>query len=146
MRVMEPSVPQFSESVTLVPGGGRSSLWWFRSSTGENLAPHTKPDVAAARVVRILIPYVTTILAAQSHRRPGAEAGRPHPTPPARPDPSHGAAIAELQGRFDGVVCWWGAYTYEWWAIVPGGTEWQIVNAEDPSGLARAIIQARSRR
>lgn len=137
LHVVEPSVPEFGESVTLVPGT-TCGLWWFRSSTGEDLAPHTKPDLAAARVIRILIPYVTTVLAARSHKQA--------PVPAAGPDPSHGAAIAELQARFDGVVCWWGAYTHEWWAVVPGGTQWQIVNAQDPAALARAIINARNRR
>ncbi|MFI0408311.1 hypothetical protein [Actinomadura sp. 3N508] len=143
MRVTEASIPEFGESVRLVPGT-KSGLWWFRSSTGEDLAPHTRPDVAAARVIRILIPYVTTILAARSHQGPGAGGARP--APPAQPDRSDGAVIAELQARFDGVVCWWGASTNEWWAVVPGGTRWQIVHAADPPGLARAVIEAWSHR
>ncbi|TDD40593.1 hypothetical protein E1287_00955 [Actinomadura sp. KC06] len=62
------------------------------------------------------------------------------------PDPSHAATIAGLQERFAGVVCWWGIYTYEWWAIVPGGTQWKIVNAEDPDTLVQQILKARNYR
>ncbi|MEU9843109.1 hypothetical protein AB0C69_28245 [Actinomadura sp. NPDC048032] len=53
--------------------------------------------------------------------------------------------IAELEKRFAGLVCWWGHYTYEWWAIVPGGTQWTIVNAEEPDSLLHEILRARKR-
>lgn len=68
----------------------------------------------------------------------------PSSTPPAVSDPSHETTIAGLHERFAGVVCWWGAYTYEWWAIVPGGARWKIVNAEDPDTLGHQILKARN--
>ncbi|MEU8802884.1 hypothetical protein [Spirillospora sp. NPDC048819] len=51
--------------------------------------------------------------------------------------------IAELQERFNGVVCWWGISTKEWWALIPGGTQWKIVNAPDPDDLIQAVLKAR---
>ncbi|WP_344892254.1 hypothetical protein [Actinomadura meridiana] len=136
-------VPNIGESVTLVHGT-TPGLWWYRSSTGEDLAPHTQPVQAAKRVTRILIPYVTAVRAARSHQTQAT--GERCSPPPARPDPSHAPTIAELQRRFAGVVCWWGAYTYEWWAIVPGGTQWKIVNAEDPDTLIQRVLNTRKRR
>lgn len=137
IRVFDASVPHFGESVRLLPGT-RSPLWWYRSSTGEDLAPHTKPILAAKRVTRILLPYVTAALAARTHQ------AAPRPRVLAEPGPSHAVTIAELQERFEGVVCWWGAATREWWAIIPGGTRWRIVNAPDPDGLLQIILKDRS--
>jgi hypothetical protein len=45
-----------------------------------------------------------------------------------------------------GVICWWGAYTREWWAVIPGGTHWKIVNVPDPEALIEAVFKARGRR
>ena len=143
VHVFDRDVPQFGESITLVPGS-TAGVWWFRSSTGEDLAPHTDPTHAARQITRILIPYVTAIRAARSHRT--RRTGASYPTPPAVPDPAHVTTIAELENRFAGVVCWWGRYTYEWWAIVPGGTRWTIVNAEEPDSLLHEILKAWKRR
>ncbi|MGI5422181.1 hypothetical protein [Actinomadura luteofluorescens] len=143
VHVFDRDAPQFGESITLAPGPV-PRVWWFRSSTGENLALHTDPSQAARQITRILIPYVTAIRAARSHR--AQRAGTPSPTPPAVPDPAHVTTIAELEKRFAGLVCWWGRYTYEWWAIVPGGTQWTIVNAEEPDSLLHEILRARKRR
>ncbi|MFI0479735.1 hypothetical protein [Actinomadura sp. 9N215] len=143
IHVFDRDIPQFGESITLVPGQ-TPDVWWFRSSTGEDLAPHTKPIQAAKQVTRILIPYVTAARAARSHQTQTTRP--PRATPPAVPDPSHETTIAGLQERFAGVVFWWGTYTYEWWAIVPGGTQWTIVNAEDPDALVQQILKARNYR
>jgi hypothetical protein len=142
LRVFDPAVPDFGESITLVPGT-TSGVWWYRSSTGEDLAPHTKPARAAERITRILVPYVTAALAAQSHQR--GTTGEPRPVPRPHPDQPHAATVADLQDR-SGVICWYGSYTEEWWAIIPGGTQWQIVNAPDPEALIQAIFKARVRR
>jgi hypothetical protein len=142
LRVFDPAAPEFGESVTLVPGTA-SGIWWYRSSTGEDLAPHTRPALAAERITRILIPYVTAALAAQTHRRETDRRQRPVPRP--HPDQPHATTIADLQER-SGVICWWGAYTREWWALIPGGTQWKIVNAPGPEALIEAVFRARGRR
>ncbi|TDD86688.1 hypothetical protein E1293_09250 [Actinomadura darangshiensis] len=141
--MFDPDVPEFGESITLAPGA-TSGIWWYRSSTGEDLAPHTKPIRAAERITRILIPYVTAALAARTRLREASKS--PRPTPLADPDPSHAHTIAELRERFEGVVCWWGAYTKEWWAILSGGTQWEIVNAPDPDALIQLILETRAHR
>jgi hypothetical protein len=142
LRVFDPAVPDFGESISLVPGTTRDT-WWYRSSTGEDLAPHTKPALAAERITRILIPYVTAALAAQTHRR--QTAGESLPTPRPHPAQPHAKTVADLQER-SGVICWWGTYTKEWWALVSGGTQWKIVNAPDPEALLQAVFKSRVRR
>ncbi|WP_344265013.1 hypothetical protein [Actinomadura napierensis] len=107
---------------------------------GEDLAPHTKPSQAAEKIARILVPYVTAIQAARTHHQHPRSGLRP----PMRLD--HAAIITELQQRFPDVVCWWGAYTGEWWALLPGGTRWRLVSASDPGDLVQIIAEARSRR
>lgn len=138
LRVFDADVPHFGESITLVPGS-TSGTWWFRSSTGEDLAPSDCPAHAAERITRILSPFVTAALAPRTRQKsaPGP------PACPPEPDPSLSATIAEVRRRFTGVVCWWGAYTGEWWALVPGGTRWRIVNARDPDKLIQAVLSAR---
>ncbi|MFA1541966.1 hypothetical protein [Actinomadura monticuli] len=137
--MFDPAVPDVGDSITLVPAT-TPDVWWYRSSTGEDLAPHTRPALAAERITRILIPYVTAALAARTHERRPAETARPTPLP--HPDQPHAATIADLQER-SGVICWWGVHTEEWWALVPGGTRWRIVNAPDPEALLRVIARAR---
>ncbi|WP_433472144.1 hypothetical protein ACQPZP_25005 [Spirillospora sp. CA-142024] len=132
-------MPDFGESVTLIPGTS-SNIWWYRSSTGEDLAPHTKPIRAAQRITRILTPFVTAALAARTHQRETSATALP--TPPPDSDPSRARTIAELHARF-GVICWWGTHTKEWWALIPGGTRWRLVNAPDPDALARIILADR---
>jgi hypothetical protein len=136
LRVFDPAVPDFGESITLVPGTTRD-VWWYRSSTGEDLAPHTKPIRAAERITRILIPFVTAALAARTHQQ--GTSGTALPTPPPDPDPSRARTIAELHARF-GVISWWGTHTKEWWALIPGGTQWRLVNAPTPDTLTQAIL------
>lgn len=115
----------------------------YRSSAGEDLAPHTKPVHAAEQITRILTPYVAAVLAAKTHRRETTGEQRPLPRP--HPDQPHAKTIADLQDR-SGVICWWGSHTEEWWALVPGGTQWQIVSAPDPESLIETIANARARR
>ena len=140
LRVFDPAVPDLGESITLVPGT-TPDIWWYRSSTGEDLAPHTRPVRAAERITRILIPYVTAALAAQSHRQERPDTPRPVPRP--HPNQPHAATIADLQNR-SGVICWYGTCTQEWWALLPGGTRWQIVNAPDPETLIERIFKGRT--
>ncbi|WP_157610018.1 hypothetical protein [Spirillospora albida] len=127
-------MPQFGESIALVPASG---TWWFRSSTGEHLAPYDRPVRAAERITRILTPFVTTAIAARS--RQGRAPGRYPP----EPAPSLSVTIAEVRHRLPGVVCWWGASTGEWWALVPDGTRWRIINARDPDHLIQAVLGTR---
>lgn len=127
LRVFAPDVPQFGESITLVPGL-TPDIWCYRSSTGEHLVPHTRPARAAEHITRILLPYVTAVRAARSHQTRAS--GLPSPAPPAEPDPSHAPAAAELQQRFASVICRRGPLTCEWWAIVPGEPRWKIVSAQ----------------
>jgi hypothetical protein len=142
LRVFDPDVPDFGESIALVPGT-TPDIWWYRSSTGEDLAPHTKPVHAAQRITRILIPYVTAALAAQTHPRTPTDEPRPIPRP--HPNQPHAPTIADLQNR-SGVICWYGTATQEWWALIPGGTQWRIINAPDPEALIETIFRARARR
>ncbi|SFQ34465.1 hypothetical protein SAMN04489713_1285 [Actinomadura madurae] len=142
LRVFDPAVPDFGESITLVPGT-TPDVWWYRSSTGENLAPHTKPARAAERITRILLPFVTAALAARTHQRQTSETGLP--TPPSAPDPIRARTIAELHARF-GVISWWGTHTKEWWALLPSGTQWRLLNAPTPAALTEAILHARATR
>lgn len=142
LRVFDPAVPDFGESITLVPGT-TPDVWWYRSSTGEDLAPHTKPIHAAERITRILTPYVAAVLAARTHRRGTTDERRRIPRP--HPNQPHAKTIADLQDR-SGVICWWGSCTEEWWALIPGGTRWRIVNAPDPEALIETIFRARTRR
>ncbi|WP_433461721.1 hypothetical protein [Spirillospora sp. CA-128828] len=141
LRVFDPAVPDFGESITLVPGR-TPDIWWYQASTGEDLAPHNKPSRAAERITRILTPYVTAALAARTHQREATDERRPIPRP--HPDQPRATTVAELQQR-SGVICWWGTHTEEWWALIPGGTQWKLVNAPDPDALTRAIQNARAR-
>ncbi|WP_141585869.1 hypothetical protein [Actinomadura sp. WMMA1423] len=177
LRVFDPAVPGFGESIMLVPGAA-PDLWRYRSSAGEDLGPHTDPARAAGQVTRILTPFVTaargawarrtprgataagrtvssrTVVGctapgrtAPSHAVPGhtgpSTAGRPArpvlPAPPPDPDPSRTRTIADLHARF-GVICWWGAHTKEWWALVPGAARWRLVSATASEELAETII------
>ncbi|MDL4816274.1 hypothetical protein [Actinomadura opuntiae] len=141
LHVFDKDVPHLGESVALV---AEADTWWYRSSLGENLAPHTKPFQAAEKIARILVPYVTAIQAARTQQRRLAQAPRSGLHPPMRPE--HAAIITDLQRRFPDVVCWWGAHTGEWWALLPGGTRWRLASASDPAGLVQIIAEARPRR
>ncbi|NDU74521.1 hypothetical protein GWI34_18060 [Actinomadura sp. DSM 109109] len=137
LRVFDPAVPGFGESVTLAPGPAPRA-WRYRSSTGEDLAPHTDPVHAAGRITRILTPYVAAALAARA-RRPVRD-GVALPVPPPGPGTSHTETIAYLHARF-GVMCWWGTHTKEWWALIPCAPQWRLVNAPASETLAQAIIE-----
>lgn len=143
LRVFDPEVPHFGESVSLVHEP-TSRTWWYQSSTGENLAPYDRPGLAAAKITRILTPFVTAVLAARTHQTTAIELTCPDI--PSAPDPAHAVTIAKLQERFAGVVCWWGISTKEWWALIPGGTRWQIVNAPTPDDLVQVILKAHPNR
>ncbi|SNS69960.1 hypothetical protein [Actinomadura mexicana] len=136
LRVFDPAVPGLGESVTLAPGS-TSDAWWYRSSTGEDLAPHTSPARAAERITRILTPYVAAALAARA-RRPVRD-GTALRIPPPGPDTPHTETIAYLRARF-GVLCWWGTHTKEWWALIPCAAQWRLVNAPASETLAQAIL------
>ncbi|WP_396446009.1 hypothetical protein [Actinomadura sp.] len=142
LRVFDPAVPDFGESITLVPGT-TSDIWWYWSSTGEDLAPHTKPMRAAERITRILVPYVTAALAAQSHQR--ETAGEPRPAPRPHPDQPYAATVADLQDR-SGVICWWGTHTEKWWATHPRRDAVEDRQRPDPETLIQTIFKARFRR
>lgn len=136
LRVYDPAVPGFGESITLASGSA-SDAWWYRSSTGEDLAPHTNPAGAAERITRILTPYVAAALAARA-RRPVRD-GTALPIPPPDPGAPHTDTIAYLRARF-GVLCWWGTHTKEWWALIPCAAQWRLVNAPASETLAQAIL------
>ncbi|GAA1872901.1 hypothetical protein [Actinomadura bangladeshensis] len=142
LRVFDPAIPDFGESISLVPGT-TPDIWWYRSSAGEDLAPHTRPGLAAERITRILLPYVTAVLAAQTHRWQTSDV--PISVPRPYTGQPHAKTIAGLQER-TGVICWWGTHTGEWWALVPGGTQWKIVSAPDPEALVQAVFKSRVRR
>ncbi|MWA04087.1 hypothetical protein F8568_027635 [Actinomadura sp. LD22] len=139
LHVYDRDVPHLGEGIMLVPGT-EAGTWWYRSSMGENLAPHTKPFQAAERIARIHTPYVAAIQAARSRHRQIAQAPKTSFHPPIRPE--HATIITDLQRRFPDVVCWWGAYTGEWWALIPGGTRWRLANASDPGDLVQIIATA----
>ncbi|MFG2017852.1 hypothetical protein [Actinomadura geliboluensis] len=88
---------------------------------------------------------MAAVLAAKTHRRETTGEQRPLPLPRPHPDQPPAKTIADLQDR-SGVICWWGSHTEEWWALVPGGTQWQIVSAPDPESLIETIAIARARR
>ncbi|WP_157431047.1 hypothetical protein [Actinomadura macra] len=54
--------------------------------------------------------------------------------------------VSELQEQYPGVVCWWGLATCEWWALIPDGMQWKIVNASTPDGLIHAVVRTCSGR
>lgn len=140
LQVFDPDVPAFGESITVVPGATRGT-WWFRSSTGEYLAPHTQPGLAADKVTRILIPYVTAALAARTRKAP--ESKPPNPGAPTNASPSAARdATSTQEGQPDSPL-WWSAHTRQWWGVVPGGTLWQLVSAPNQNDLAQAIAKAR---
>ncbi|WP_412516229.1 hypothetical protein K8Z49_35270 [Actinomadura madurae] len=60
LRVFFPAMPCLGDSITVVGGSGG---WWYRSSTGELLAPCSRADLAAGRVSASLAWWV---LAARS--------------------------------------------------------------------------------
>lgn len=55
LRVYSSAVPCIGDSITVVRGDGG---WWFRSSTGDLLAPCSHVDLAAAEVSASLRPWV----------------------------------------------------------------------------------------
>ncbi|MFI0353144.1 hypothetical protein [Actinomadura sp. 9N407] len=59
-----------------------------------------------------------------------------------RSAPSQPLTIAELRHRLPGVLCWWGVWTHEWWALVQTSGDYRLVNATTVDGLARAITTA----
>ncbi|WP_242911413.1 hypothetical protein [Actinomadura terrae] len=132
LRIFDPAAPHIGESATLVPGSA-TGVWKYRSSTGEDLAPHDAPARAAAKITRILTPYITAALA------PRTEQPQAHDTPPPDHEPT---TISELQERYAGVICWWGISTSEWWALIPRGPQWKIVSAPDTNSLIQAVIKA----
>ncbi|TDC71691.1 hypothetical protein E1200_01230 [Actinomadura sp. GC306] len=96
------------------------------------------------KITRILVPYITAVLAARTHGQAAVNA--PCVDVPSTSDPAQAATIAKLQERFAGVICWWDSSTREWWALVPGGTRWQIVNAPTSDDLVEAVLKAHPRR
>ncbi|CNF01253.1 Uncharacterised protein [Mycobacterium tuberculosis] len=55
LRVYSSAVPCIGDSITVVRGDGG---WWFRSSTGDLLAPCSHVDLAASEVSALLGPWV----------------------------------------------------------------------------------------
>lgn len=56
LRVYSVGAPCVGDSITVVRGDGG---WWYRSSTGELLAPCSRVGVAAWRVSALLLPWVS---------------------------------------------------------------------------------------
>lgn len=110
---------------------------------GREPGPAHQAARAAERITRILIPFVTAALAAQTHQRQTNETGLP--TPPSDPDPIRARTITDLHARF-GVISWWGTHTKEWWALLPAGTQWRLLNAPTPDALTEVILHVRSAR
>jgi len=48
-------------------------------------------------------------------------------------------AAAQIEQEFPEVTAWFGPATRTWWAIVPLGTGWRLVEAVDPAELREAI-------
>ncbi|MGP4026142.1 hypothetical protein [Actinomadura sp. 3N407] len=65
LRVYSPGTSCIGDSVAVVGVGGE---WWYRSSTGELLAPCSRVDLAVSGVSALLMPWVS---AAASSRRTG---------------------------------------------------------------------------
>ncbi|GLW65536.1 hypothetical protein Arub01_37800 [Actinomadura rubrobrunea] len=49
-------------------------------------------------------------------------------------------AAAQIEREFPGVVAWFGRATRTWWAMVPIGSGWRLVEAIDPAELRQAIL------
>ncbi|MCQ0006332.1 hypothetical protein [Actinomadura madurae] len=56
LRVFFPGAPCLGDSVTVVSGDGG---WWYRSSTGELLAPCWRVDLAVAQISTLLERWVS---------------------------------------------------------------------------------------
>ena len=67
LRVYAPGLSCFGDSVAVV---GVDGEWWYRSSTGDLLAPCARVDLAVSGVAALLVPWVS---AAASSRRTGAD-------------------------------------------------------------------------
>ena len=68
----------------------------------------------------------------------GEQAGRPA-APRAELDGQQ--ASAQIEHDFPEVTAWFGTATRTWWAMVPIGTGWRLVEAVDPVELREAIRQ-----
>ncbi|WP_433465934.1 hypothetical protein [Spirillospora sp. CA-128828] len=58
LRVFFPGAPCLGESITITAGDGG---WWYRSSTGELLAPCSDLDLAVSRVTTVLRRWVSAM-------------------------------------------------------------------------------------
>jgi hypothetical protein len=56
LRVFFPGAPCLGDSITVVGGDGG---WWYRSSTGELLAPCSRVDLAVSRISTLLERWVS---------------------------------------------------------------------------------------
>jgi len=50
--------------------------------------------------------------------------------------------VEELRHVLPGVLCWWGVWTREWWAVISTSAGYRLVNANTVQDLARTIAKA----
>ena len=60
LRVFDPRVPCIGDSVMVVQD--EEGRWWFKSGTGELLAPCDEVGAACVRIAELLVPWVVCAL------------------------------------------------------------------------------------
>jgi hypothetical protein len=53
------------------------------------------------------------------------------------------AAVLTLQRRFPEASVWFGQRTFHWWAVMPWGAGWTLLEAVTPMELAGRMAEAR---
>ncbi|GLZ12553.1 hypothetical protein Acsp04_27880 [Actinomadura sp. NBRC 104425] len=56
------------------------------------------------------------------------------------PSDADGWLLAGIRRDFPEIPAWYGKATGSWWAMVPIGARWRLVEAVDPAELRRAIL------
>lgn len=52
------------------------------------------------------------------------------------------AAVITLERRFPGASVWFGQHTFRWWALMPWGAWWVLLEAATPMELAGKMSEA----
>ncbi|MFI0447440.1 hypothetical protein [Actinomadura sp. 6N118] len=123
LRVYIPSATHIGETIAVDPGPSPDE-WWYRTSTGILIGPHSDLAAAAETIALLLGPWLPAAWGIA---------------------PDQAMTVSEVRRRFPGVSCWWGIYSQQWWALIPRGASSRLVSAITLDALARAISRARPR-
>lgn len=72
---------------------------------------------------------------------PGAPAAPLHRSPHQSADTVRPSTIANIEGHFPGVHCWWGLHTRRWWAYVPTPPVGRLMEAATTDALIAQIAE-----